>query len=355
MHPRYIWGISITFEAQMIQTRFLLLIMTLLTVGFCQAQESDSLIPGQIINAPQTDSARHQQAPASASNPAFGSGSNLSLSDSVTLNINSGRLIQAEDTLPFAAATEATRNVTRQALSKNRFINPDQPSHYFIQQLRDPKNQKESFFYIMCGILLVLGLFKAFYNHYFSTLFTVYFNTSLRQTQLSEQLLQARLPSFILNIFFVLIGGLFVWLLFSNTRYEANNTGAYIYQIFIPLLGIIYLVKYSFLKFLGWISGLKEVTDQYIFIIFLVNKLLAIVLIPFVILMAFGKKEWMSIYITLALLCIGLLFISRYIKSYGLLRQKFPMSFFHLLVFFLGVELIPLFVIFKIVNEYIIA
>lgn len=351
MHPRYIWGISITFEAQkMKQARFLwVMILLLLTVCYCWAQESDSLRTNRSITNLRTDTVSDQLSSSSQNN-------NSVETDSANAIISpDSETSDAAATLISGSTPEVTKNVLKEALSNNRFIKPDQPAHFFIQQFRDRSNSKDIFFYIMCGILLVLGLFKTFYNHYFSTLFTVYFNTSLRQTQLSEQLLQARLPSFILNIFFVLIGGLFVWLLFSNTRYEPNNTGYYIFQIFIPLLGLIYLIKYSFLKFLGWISGLKEVTDHYIFIIFLVNKLLAIVLIPFVILMAFGKKEWMSIYITLALLCVGLLFLSRYIKSYGLLRQKFPMSFFHFLIFFLGAELIPLFVIFKIVNEYIIA
>lgn len=222
-------------------------------------------------------------------------------------------------------------------------------------QVREANNGKEVFFFVMCGLLFFLGMMRSFYPHYFSNLLSVYFNTSLRQNQLSEQLREDKLPSFLLNIFFVLSGGIFVWLIITNSGFTLPLPVYAILEICVGGVAFIYLTKFFFLKFLGWISGNSQVVDRYIFIIFLVNKLLAIALIPFIILMLFGKHDWMKIYVTLALSVSGVLLLSRYIKSYGLLRQNFPMTIFHFLLFFIGAELIPLLVIYKLTFDYLVS
>ncbi len=246
-------------------------------------------------------------------------------------------------------------NIIENIMRRNKLLNVEAAPQYFVNEIRTENNDSDILFYALCGILLLLGIFKTSYNHYFSNLISVFFNTSLRQTQLSEQLLQAKLPSLILNLFFVLIAGMFVWLLFLNGNTTGKHSPYWILQFSLLAIAAIYIIKLCFLKFLGWISGISEVTNQYIFIIFLVNKLLALVLVPFVILIAFGKKEWISIYITLALLCIGVLFLTRYLKSYGLLRQKnFPMTAFHFLLFFVGGEIVPILIMYKVAVDYLL-
>ena len=81
-------------------------------------------------------------------------------------------------------------------LEQNRFINIKDAPVYFIEEERNPIG-KEFLFYSLCTVILILVFFKTIYNGYFKNLFRVYFNTSLRQTQLADQLLQGKLPSFI--------------------------------------------------------------------------------------------------------------------------------------------------------------
>lgn len=239
-------------------------------------------------------------------------------------------------------------------LKENKFLNSTAKPQFFIIQEREPVG-KEFLFYAICGLLLLLGIFKTFYRHYSSNLFRVYFNTSLRQTQLSEQLLQARLPSFLLNVFFVIVAGVFLWQLFVHFD-EANRFGTgMLLQFCIIAVALIYLIKYCFLKFIGWVAGISDMMDHYIFIIFMVNKLLGILLLPFIILLAFGNSGWLGTVKTFALLGIGLLFLSRYAKSYGLMGQKISIRPFHFILFFIGAELIPLALLYKATIDYFIS
>lgn len=245
------------------------------------------------------------------------------------------------------------KSVSDKILSGNRFINTKDAAQYFIISERQPVG-KEFLFYSICGLLLLLGFFKTFYSHYFSNLFRVYFNTSLRQTQLSEQLLQAKLPSFLLNIFFIIVTGVFLWQMFLHFNDTSRVTPLLLLQLCIGAVAVIYLVKYCFLKFIGWTAGISEVMDHYIFIIFMINKLLGILLLPFVILLAFASADWLGTVKTIALLSISILFLSRYAKSYGLLGQKISIKPFHFILFFIGAEIIPLALLYKASIDYFI-
>jgi len=115
----------------------------------------------------------------------------------------------------------------------------------------------------------------------------------------------------------------------------------------IVVLGLVYLIKYSTLKFTGWVTGYQEATDSYIFIIFMICKILGIILIPFTILMAFSIMPIASTSALISLLVIGFLLLLRLFRSYGLLQNQLKVSKFHFLLYIVGVEVIPLLLIYK--------
>ncbi|OYW16846.1 MAG: hypothetical protein B7Z54_09315, partial [Sphingobacteriales bacterium 12-47-4] len=67
---------------------------------------------------------------------------------------------------------------------------------------------KEIFFYVLLVLILFLGILKKLFPKYFADLFRIFFQRTLKQRQLYEQLVQTPLPSLLLNIFFLVVGGL---------------------------------------------------------------------------------------------------------------------------------------------------
>jgi hypothetical protein len=194
----------------------------------------------------------------------------------------------------------------------------------------------------------LLGCLKFFYNRYFSNLFRVFFNSSLRQSQLTDQLLQARLPSLFFNIFFVISTGFFVYLLLRYFKWLSIDAA---WWTFLPgcvaAIGIIYGVKYFTLKFTGWITSYKEAVDTYIFVIFLINKIIGILLVPVIVLMAFAETWLVNFVIIPALVITGLLILLRFFRSYGLLQGQLKVSRFHFFLYVIGIEVLPILVIYK--------
>jgi hypothetical protein len=245
------------------------------------------------------------------------------------------------------------RRISDELLSRNRFINVKDAPLFLIEDARD-FNGKEFLFYTLCVIVLILGLFRTFYSQYFNNLFRVFFNTSLRQTQLTDQLMQAKLPSFILNIFFVLAAGIYVWLLFMHFHPPRLISKRLLLPFCIVGVATLYFLKFCILKFMGWISDIRSVTDNYIFVIFLINKITGILLVPFIIVLAFSMPQWINTVATVSLLVLGLFFLSRYVKSYGVIEKKMPLNPFHFIIYIVGAEILPLAVIYKVAVDYLV-
>ncbi len=235
---------------------------------------------------------------------------------------------------------------------KNKLLNSDADPVSLAVQLKKTKS-KDTLFYLIAGILLLLALIKYFNSRYFANMFRVFFNTSLRQSQLTDQLLQDKLPSLFLNLFFIISGGLYVYLLLIHYKLIADDINLGLIFSSMALVGLVYLLKYGILKFTGWVTGYKEVTNTYIFVIFLINKIVGIFLVLFIIMLSFSEIALLNVVTLISLLSIGIFLLLRFFRSYGLLQNQLKISRFHFILYITGVELLPLLLVYKALIIYL--
>src|SRR6202034_3170884 len=79
--------------------------------------------------------------------------------------------------------------------------------------------------------------------------------------------------------------------------------------------GLIYLAKYAAVRFSGWAFRVEGITEHYLFNVFLINKILAVTLLPFIIVLAFADHEWAQQIILISLITSGVILLNRYIRS----------------------------------------
>ena len=336
------------------KTKRILYFIVITASFFCNSSafsqsKNDSLHPPS--RAVTSDTVKQQK----TLNPVL---SSKNLADTNKLNSVSNKtsdsLIHKKDSAIVAIHKSASNgNIINKVLSQNRFINVKKRAQFFIESPHEVSG-KEFLFYSLCVILLILALFKTFFRGYFNNLFRVYFNTSLRQTQLADQLEQAKLPSFIMNIFFVLTAGIYIWLLFKNYHPPRLINSKLLLPFCIIGVAALYFIKFLLLKFMGWVADIRETTNNYIFAIFLVNKITGIILVPIIILLAFVNAGLLTAITNLSLMIFALLFLSRYVKSYGAIDRKFSINPFHFIIYILGAEIIPLIIIYKVAVDYLI-
>jgi Domain of unknown function (DUF4271) len=231
-------------------------------------------------------------------------------------------------------------------LGQNKFLNSSgTPVSMAVKTKKATAN--DGIFYLIAGLVFVMAIIKFFFVRYFANLFRVFFNTSLRQGQLTDQLLQAKLPSLFFNLFFIISAGTYAYFLLQQYGFITQQQQWVLLGACIGVLGLVYVVKYSTLKFTGWVTGYKSATDTYIFIIFLISKILGVILIPFIVLIAFAELPVANAAALISLLMVVLLFLLRFIRSYGLLQNQLKVSRFHFFLYVAGVEIIPLLLLYK--------
>ena len=248
-------------------------------------------------------------------------------------------MIAAKATSQYAAAIQSL-------LNQNIFLNSTGTP---VTMVAKPKeiNTNETFFYLLAGLILFVGLIRFFFSQYFNNLFRVFFNTSLRQSQLADQLVQAKLPALFFNIFFIISAGIYSYFIVQQYHLVTHQHKWMLLGCSILIIGIIYLIKFSSLKFTGWVTGYTEVTNTYIFVIFLISKILGVLLIPFTVLIAFSSPSIALVSAVVSLLIIIFLLLMRFFRSYGLLQNQLKVSRFHFFLYIAGVEILPILLIYR--------
>lgn len=202
-------------------------------------------------------------------------------------------------------------------------------------------------FYILVFISFFLALIRSSFSKYFSSIFSLSFQATFRQKQTREQMSQNFFPAFMLNVLFILSCGLFITLLAQFYKY----TPIPFWQLFIfstTILGLVYLVKFFVIYFTGWVFNAPDAAAEYRFIVFLINKLFGVLLIPILFVIAYSNAEVKKIAITVALCLAGLFIALRYLISLARIRRNLHLTAFHFFIYLCAVEIMPLLIIYKV-------
>lgn len=253
------------------------------------------------------------------------------------------------DSAQVAEETAIQRNIklSRELLSRHPYFNFSEKAVSPLYTKKLPASGKEVYFYIVVTLLLLFAILKASFDKYFSDLINLFFRRGLKQRQLRQQVVQNSLPSLLFNIFFVITGSFYATLGIEKT---IPHLALPLWQLFlyaIAATGLIYSGKFFILKFIGWVFKITRLTDNYIFLIFLANKIMALLLLPLIIIIALTGKEINTIAWTLSWLLIFGLFLYRYISAIQLVRKDKSINFFHFLLYVGAFEILPVIILYK--------
>ncbi len=245
-----------------------------------------------------------------------------------------------------AAIPFSMRNLQWQLMKRNPYYGFSAPPVSVRSDIRQVRG-KELIFYLILVILFGYAFLKRAFPKYFSDLFRLFFRTTLKQRQIKEQLIQTPLPSLLLNGFFIISGGLYISFLLYH--YNLEISGGFWLQLLYCCLGlsVIYLVKFVGLKISGWLFNMSEAADNYIFIVFIVNKMIAILILPFLILLAFTNKPVYDVALTGSFCLVAGLFCYRMILTFAAIRNQVKVNPFHFFLYLCAFEIAPLLVLYK--------
>lgn len=212
-------------------------------------------------------------------------------------------------------------------------------------------SSKDELFYIICCTLLFLGILRVSFPKYFNDLFDVFWR-STRQKQVRDQLQQAGMTTLLFNIFFVFSFSLFAYLTIEYLTGTAKNPWV-MFGICFLTISAIYSAKYFILKLSGWIFGQEEAAATYAFIVFMINKILAIAVMPFILILAFADDKIQKAAFSIAVISIIFILIYRFILAYSNLRNELKISGLHLVLYVAGFEIIPVLLIYRLLVDFL--
>lgn len=234
--------------------------------------------------------------------------------------------------------------------------NPIMAAKIIRNAIERPHRPKDRSFDFLLLLLLVgtLAVFKFSNQGYFKNLFRAFRNQTLSARQLKEQISQNSVAGLVMDLLFCISMALYLYYAFAHLQHNAlsrYSNGAVLAAI-ILLFGSIYVIRYLFLKFTGWVFNISEITDNYTFNVFLINKIMGILIIPFTVVLAFGQGAWVQVTLFLSLILIAILFLNRYLRSGVVFGYFIKFSKFHFFMYLCASELLPLAVLMKAIKQY---
>jgi len=224
-------------------------------------------------------------------------------------------------------------------------------TRYIISDIEIPHEMvsQTADFYLLLFLCLMLGLIRFMDTRYFLNLWRAFWNPTLSNRQLKEQLQGAGLPNLLMNVFFTFAGGAYIY--YVVRFFTPHHSGVIPPSLLIIMLiagtGFIYLAKYAAVRFSGWAFRVEGITEHYLFNVFLINKVLSIALIPFIIVLAFANHDWAQQMVVISFITVGILLLNRYIRSWQVFGSFFQYSKFHFFMYLCASELLPLAVLMK--------
>jgi hypothetical protein len=220
-----------------------------------------------------------------------------------------------------------------------------------VMPIRDGKpffpTSSDTYFYVLCGLFLFAGVsFRAF-PKYFADLYRVLRRSGFRQKSIRDQLVQNKIASLGLNAIFFITGGLFIYLISRYEMFLPNGNWYSQVLICIGFLISVYLVKYFSLMSGGWIFSAQELVDNYSFLVFFVNKIAGLFLLPVVVILWLGSPVLHPVVVVVSFMVISFLYLYRYFLILPIVRIKSGVSSFHFFLYLCTFEILPIMLLVK--------
>jgi hypothetical protein len=122
------------------------------------------------------------------------------------------------------------------------------------------------------------------------------------------------------------------------------------FVLIVPALLLLYPVKSLLMQLVGWIFNDSEKITEYIFNIFLLNKVLGLSLVPIVVMAAylsFGQQVLLYVGVVL----VVVFYVYRLFRGYFIGRATANLSRFYILLYLCTLEILPLVIVAKFISS----
>lgn len=217
---------------------------------------------------------------------------------------------------------------------------------FFIMDELHTYEAKDILFFIVCGLFLLYGIVRTAFPKYTDSLFRNLFAFSSIDKS-DTNMGQNNLPSLLMNILFCLSLGLLSALMIEQVKPLSFP----LWQIWLfgsIVLASIYLVKFLTIYLSGWIFNASSDASAYMYVVFLVNKIIGVLCLPAILILAFANNPLLNQYIaTIGSILLIVLLLYRYVVTFSVIARNLQLNALHFFLYLCSVEIIPILVLYK--------
>jgi len=201
-------------------------------------------------------------------------------------------------------------------------------------------------------IFLFLAWIRVFYNKVLKLTVRSAFNSLISNRSFREKNTLTIWGSFILNVFFILSAGFFIYLLFTFYGYRIGNfSGFSTYAVLCLTLLIIYVVKLISTSLVGVIFDGSKSIAEYIHNVFIYNKTLGIFILPFILIVPYIPDPGKEIFLDIGGLLIIIMYLLRLFRGIKL-GFKINVSILYMILYLCTLEIFPVMIVYKLFILY---
>ncbi|MBS1730205.1 MAG: DUF4271 domain-containing protein [Bacteroidetes bacterium] len=202
--------------------------------------------------------------------------------------------------------------------------------------------------YLFLGLLLYLGIINRTFQGYIKKVFQILFFKSQRYKQSREMAMQDTVPSLLLNILFFVVVGLWITISIQDISLF-HFSFAQKFVAAIALVAIIYCFKAIMIFLIGAIFHKQDAAGAYTQIVFHVNKVMGIFLLPLAILYTYGGGNQKALILSFLFAMVILLMLYRYIVTFLDITGRFKINGLYFFIYICVTEVLPMMILFEII------
>lgn len=213
------------------------------------------------------------------------------------------------------------------------------------------EKQQSWLFYLFLGLLFFIAFIRISYAKEFAELFAVFKPISINQQLFRDTLTGLKIASVWLNINFVVVVSIYVFLL---SRYFHLYDGSTQFLLLIAVTVTVLLsIRYSLLKMAASLFPFKKEISFYHFNELQINRLTGLLILPFVTFMAFSPMPLSTYAFYLSILLAAAMLLFRYLRGFVIGSEYFARYKFHFLIYICTLEIAPIVILVKLLKEWV--
>lgn len=205
--------------------------------------------------------------------------------------------------------------------------------------------------FVLIGLMALVAWLKLFYNKFFDRTLQSVFNYQLSVKALRDQNIFSKRVSVLLNLNFILILGLFLFLLLQGTGYEVFRGNSMMQYLQCCLLITSFLLARTLLmRLTGIIFRVDALLREFQHQIMISYKALGVYMILVIIGIAYSPDP-VKIYMVAGGLVLFLAaYLGRIIKGFQIIFKK-DISIIYLILYLCTLEILPVLVVYKFISS----